>query len=318
MPQVPSTRWTVLDVLSASRELAKTVDQQKVIQEQGKYFYKAALSEMVTLLNSGLDPSYYTSTPLTVAADYEELSQSVISAISATAITRGTGVFVAGSNLIITLVLKADGSIVSQWIAKVTTGGAVAVIATVTGTPSTFNAATQNCSVIVEKSNATSPLSVDISAITFDRIIAIEDSTYGTCTEVSLKEFGSILRADFAHKSYQDNIIYCIIGNTIRFRNGVKCVSPGTKTMYYQRQPSYPVNFDDNDFVDLPDKHIPLLLKRIYTFLILQTENDVPHNLAQEMQLDYAAISNMAQAEIQNRFKSPLSVNSGSAPQGRG
>ena len=65
MAQVPSKRWTAFDVLSSARELAKTVDQKKVLQEQGKYFYKIALSEIVALLNSSTDPSYFTSTGLT-------------------------------------------------------------------------------------------------------------------------------------------------------------------------------------------------------------------------------------------------------------
>jgi hypothetical protein len=310
MPQVPSTRWTALDILSASRELAKTVDQQKVITEQGKYFYKLALSEIVALLSPSTDPGYFTSTVLTLGSDIETLSQSVITAISSTAIARSSGNFVTGSYLAITIVLKSDGSMVSQWTAKVTSvGSGTAVISTVSGTPSTFNASTQNCSVIVLKTVSTNPLSVDISNIAYDRIISIEDSTYGTCTEIGLKEFGSLQRVDFPHKSYDDDIVYCVLGQTIRFRNGAKITSPAVKTMYYQRQPNYPTNFSDSEYVDLADKHIPLLIKRIYTLLILQVENDIPHNLAQEMQLDYAAISNYAQAEIANRVKSPLSVN---------
>jgi hypothetical protein len=213
MPQVPSTRWTAFDVLSSSRELAKTVDQKKVVQEQGKYFYKIALSEIVTLLNSSLDPSYHTSVALTVIGD-----------------------------------------------------------------------------------------NANISDVLYDRIISIEDTNVGQCVEVGSQEFASLGRLKFQHKSYGDDIVWCLYGNTIRFKNGDK-ITPGTKTMWYQRQPVYPVDFSDTEYVDLADKWIPLLIMKIYTLMILQNEPDIPKNIAQEMQTYYQLIPGFNQAETQNKVK---------------
>ncbi len=310
MPQVPSTRWTVLDVLSTARELAKTVDQKKVITEQGKYFYKVALSEIVTLLNSSLDPSYHVPTPLTLAADIERLSDSTITAINSTAktITRSSGTFIVGSYLHITLITIVGAVIAYQWTARIVVGGSTATYEVITGTDATYASATQHCSVFVEKSNSTNPLSVDISTVNYDRIVAIEDSVNGQCVEVSPHEFASLVRTGFAHKSYDDDIVFCQYGNTLRFRNGSKIV-PGTKTMWYQRQPDYPDNWDDTDWVDLADKWIPLLIQKIYVLMILQVENDVPKNLQAEMQMNYQQISGFLQAEMSNKTKDSLQAN---------
>ena len=304
MPQVPSTRWTVFDVLSASRELAKTVDQKRVIQEQGKYFYKIALSEIVTLLNSSVDPSYITSTPLTLYSDIEFLINSYITSINTVSktITRSDVPFKVGSYINITLISSSNGSVLYQWTARISVGGKTATYILVSGNESTYSPSAQTCSVIVEKSNTNSSISADISTIGYDRIISIEDSLNGQCVEVSPQEFASLGRLDFQHKSYEDDIVWCLVGNAIRFRNGSKA-KVGTKTMWYQRQPDYPINWDDTDKVDLADKWIPLLIMKIYTLMILQNEPDIPKNIAQEMQTYYQLIPGFNQAESQNKVK---------------
>lgn len=306
MAQVPSTRWTVLDVLSSARELAKTVDQRKVLQEQGKYFYKAALSEIVTLLNSSVDPSYHTSQVLTIAADQETLKDvgdgAVVSVVSATAITRATGLFAVGEILTIAK-LVTTGPTWTIGIYIVTTGGASAVISKISGDTVTYATPWTSSRLVVSGIKSLSTSSADLSSYLFDRITSIEDANVGQCKYVDPETFASLGRSDFQHKSYDDDIVWTLEGNLVRFRNGSK-VTAGAKTMWYQRQPNYPTNWDDTEYVDIADKWVPLLIKRIYTFLILQTENDVPHNLAQEMQLDYQQISGFTTAEIANRSKS--------------
>ncbi|MBU0598992.1 hypothetical protein KKF61_08480 [Patescibacteria group bacterium] len=316
MANVPSIRWTVKDVLSAARELAKTVDQKRVLQEQGKYFYKLALSEIATLLNGASDPAYFTSTTLTVVSDIELLKDSdqggIITAIEKLVnggvgyrVTRSTGIFVVGSLIHIVIVLNATGVEVHNLLGRIVSTGSAGALGNfeiLSGSlAASGNLTTQSFYVGVIKT--VQPSSVDISTISFDKIVAIFDSTYGECVYVTPTEFVSIGRADFQHKSYDDDIVWTQIGNSIYFRNGSKITAPATKTMWYQRQPAYPVLYDDTEYIDLADKWIPLLLKRIYTFLILQTENDIPKNLAQEMQMDYAQINAITTSEIGNKDK---------------
>jgi hypothetical protein len=305
MAQVPSTRFTAFDVLSMSRELAKTVDQKRLVTEQGRYFYKLALSEIVTLLNSSVDPSYHVSQVLTITADQELLTTAITSIVASTnTIVRSAGLFTVGEILVITLATSSsNGAIAHQWIARVVNGGASATYEVITGTDADIS--THIPSVIGIKSLST--LTADTSSYLIDRIITIEDSVVGQCVEVTPEEFASLGRGSFVHQSYADDIVWCQFGNTIRFKNGAK-VTGGTKTMWYQRQPNYPTLYDDTEYVDLADKWIPLLVKRIYTYILLQTEPDIPKNLAQEMQMDYQLISGFKQAEVENKLKEPKQV----------
>lgn len=309
MPLSPSQRWTPFDVLSTVREMTGTTEQKKIVTEQGKYFYKSALSEIVSLLNSSLDPSYFTSKVLTLSGDLEFLTDSVNSGGVITSITvsgstvtivRSSGSFTVGEMLNISYAIKATG-VMSNNIAavRITSPGSSATGNIISGNLITFTSS-YSASVIGVKSYTA--LTADLSTTNYDRIVSIEDSNYGQCVEVSPSTFASLQRGNFPNKSYDDDIVWTLMGNTIRFLNGSKVTNVGTKTLYYQRQPNYPVNWDDTEFVDLSDKWIPLLIKRIYTYILMQTENDIPKNLAAEMQYDYAQISAYTTAEIQNRM----------------
>lgn len=323
MANVPSKRWTVFDVLSSARELAKTIDQKKVLVEQGKYFYKLALSEIVALLNSASDPSYYTSSVLVV--DDSDLTYPLRSQIGHTqnitslvkngdtyTIAISTGFPLVSGSLISVLKTDANDPPLSQFLVAYLTSGGLTVQATaIIGSVGTFDNTVENLYITV-----ISPIvnQIDISTLDYDRIVSIEDAAYGQCIYVSPEEFASLSRANFQHKSYDDDIVWTQFGNILRFRYGSKVTTTATKIIYYQRQPSYPVNYDDTEFVDLADKWVPLLLKRIYTLMILQTENDVPKNLAQEMQLDYQQISSFASAEVSNLEAKPATKVQGRRP----
>lgn len=217
MPQVPSTRWKVSDVMSTVRELTKTVDQKRVLVEQGRYFYKLALSEIVALLNMSTDPSYFTPKELTL-----------------------------------------DNGV------------------------------------------------ADISEIPYDRIVVIEDATLGQVIPVTPGEFASRLRSGFPHTAYLRDIVWIQYGNKIRFLAGEEVKDKqGTKTMWYQRQPKYPETDGEwNEFyADIADRWVPLLVKRMYTYVVIQNDHDMPKNVYQDMVNDYNQIEGYVQAEFLNLEK---------------
>lgn len=319
MALVPSKRWTAKDVLSLVRELTKTVDQQKVLVEQGKYFYNVAISEIVSMLNGSLDPTYFVSETISLAADVV-INKDTTDTGNITQIDTNTSVktitFNSSPNnnllvgqLVVLSIWTTGGAFTGLWAARIVSKGTTtSTYLTISGTEpagATYTTASYGMSVAAIGSAALYSSSFTVSTLTYtpDRIVEILDSTYGTCVRVSLSEFFSIGRSGFSHKSYDDDIIWTQTGTTIYFRKGAKILSEGTKTIIYQRQPIYPTNYDDTDYVDLSDKHIPLLVKRIYTYVILQVENDIPKNLAAEMQLDYAQLSAAATAELQNKYK---------------
>jgi len=291
------------------RELTKTVEQRKVLSEQGKYFYNTALSEIVGLLNGSLDPAYFKSEVITVGSDIvleKDAASNGGDFVQTTTtptktVTMSSIVIPVGS--IVSVVTQSGGSLQSQWTGKAVSASSNGLVTTYTllsGSAAAWNDGLGQGFIAIQKTLST--LSYDLSNLSkpYDVIVEILDSNKGQCVRVTPGEFYSIGRTDFAHKSYDDDIIWTQVGNIVYFRNGAN-VTAGTKTVIYQRQPDYPVLYDDNESVDLADKHVPLLAKRIYTYLVLQTESDVPKNLSQEMQMDYAQISAFAQSELQNK-----------------
>lgn len=315
MANTPTSRWTVKDVLSMVREITDTVDQRKILTEQGRYFYNAALSEIVSLLNSSTDPAYFNAESISLT---NSLLHSTYGFIGATL----TGMSNQYGTMTITSTKPAAGAIVTIWsyrtsdglsnlcLARVTSvvGDTVYVSAIIGGVPLIPGSVYDYATVTWMDNPSNDTFNATTLAYNYDRIVSIWDSTYGQCVEVTLDQFYSIGRSDFQHKSYDNDIIWTMAGNTIYFRNGAKITSPGTKTVIYQRQPRYPTLYDDTEYPDIADKYIPLLVKRIYTYIILQKESDIPKNLAQEMQLDYASIAAYAGVELSNRNKGNTQV----------
>ena len=314
MAQVPSTVWSPFAVLSAVRNLANVEDAQLVVQEQGRMFYRLALSEVAGLLNKVKDPAYFSSSVLTVSADQERLTDTtnnsgIITAVNSTdkTITRSSGVFVTGSIFVavLTPVDAVGGVIDSQWIGRFKGSGATAEYEVLSGTDASLTGA-KGLALTVIKSMET--LVADISNIRFDEIVAIQSSTAGFCKQVDQKTFFDIRRPDFMDTSYYDDVVWTLIGNSIYFNVGRNIKAGiGTVTMYYQRQPDYPATdalYTDTSLrVDLSDKWMPLLIKRILVWVLLQKQNDIPANLAQELQLYYQEIGVFEESEKKNKGK---------------
>ncbi|MEM3020498.1 MAG: hypothetical protein QW194_04205 [Candidatus Micrarchaeaceae archaeon] len=307
-------KWTVKDVLSVVREMTKTVEQRKVLSEQGKYLYNLAISEVVALLNGALDPAYFYSEIITLGSDIlldasANISYGSVEVINA---TEDTIQRVSGSTqwqvgqLIVVSTWANNGNPISHWVGRIVAkdqSGYIGKYQVLAGSDVTFNYVSDGFANVTVFQTL-SVLSFDITSLSkpLDRIVAIIDSVYGECVEVKPSEFYSINRSDFSHKSYDDDIIYTRIGNKLYFRNGSRVTNPGIKTIIYQRQPDYPVNYDDTEYADIANKFVPLLAKRLYTYILLQLETgDVPKNLHEEMVMDYQSIMNYASSELQNK-----------------
>ena len=316
MAIVPSKRWTARDVLSMVRELTKTTEQQKVLVDQGRFFFNTALSEIVSLLNGSLDPAYFVSEIIAPVADTDQLVidtsggiPTEVNSINAstnviTIAPAASPVFQVG-NLIIVTFYDSTVPAMRKWTGKITSvdgTGKIGTYTVIAGSDATMGATAEGTLTIL-RTNST--LSYDMSGLgnSVDKVVQIWDSTYGQCVYVEPGAFFSLGRTGWEHQSYKSDIVWTQLGNTVYFKNGASVVTPGTKTIVFQRQPTYPTAYDDTEYVDLADKHVPLLVKRIFTYVIMQLENDIPKNLAQEMQMDYAAIGAYATSEISNKRK---------------
>lgn len=144
----------------SDKEIAPGV-RQKIIND---LIYK-----LYGLLDGVNHPFWNRTITLTVAADAEQLKDTVtnsgtITAIDSTAktITRSSGTFAAGAILDIVVVTKSTSLVAGQWKARVSVAGATGTYVKIgSGTEITFNSATQVCFVNVMKKLSASSASLD-------------------------------------------------------------------------------------------------------------------------------------------------------------
>jgi hypothetical protein len=343
MAYAPSTRFTAYDILSMARYLAKADDVSNVMIHQGKYFYELALTEIVTLLNGALEPSYLSS----VEAVDKHADDSYVMTEDQLTVENDffygsemygtTNTFVRCINLLQKRVYTDDGSILT--------------------------------------------IHDPLNGKQIDKIIAIEPKVIGAGAEftayinapgqikqVKLEQFQSMLRLDFSSGASKDDLVYMVIGGNkseaspvsdegewvasdseylptagtiatdlfdsvfIRIRkdknNNQLTIVPNYLeggasyrrihyNIWYQRMPNFPVSgtspstdgwMSDSThpsrFVDLPDKHIPLLAKKIYIYCLLQLSKSIPDQLSYDVNREYQAISGNMDAELKNQMYS--------------
>jgi hypothetical protein len=79
-------------------------------------------------------------------------------------------------------------------------------------------------------------------------------------------------------------------------------VTAGLKTMYYQRQPTYP-SIWSSDAIDIPDKYIGLLVKRAVTYCAIDMNGGINESWAKQMELDLASVRQAGESEMLNKIK---------------
>ena len=116
-----------------------------------------------------------------IVADASVFLTTAITVIDSTSktITRTGGVFSVGSLMNCTIITAANGAIVSQWTARIVSGGASATYQVIDGTDSTLTLVTQTCSVIVEGTHSVNPSTLYVlpASIASVDLIYLKDHT---------------------------------------------------------------------------------------------------------------------------------------------
>jgi len=339
----PSNQFTAYTVTSLARNLAKTTEQTQVLEAQIHNFYRSALIEIVTLLNGAVDRSYLTKVEAIDlhANDVTSTAPTEKQIVVQSDPIMGSGVtYMRGIN-ILQKRIKTGGS---------TTTGII-------------------CDPLKGKQ--------------IDKILSIEQRIEGlgpTCDAVQdfsgqikpvkLGEMQSIMKLDFAHGAFKDDLAYLEIGGDpviaspqvpattawtsvesgcdylpatgtvandanfnaywIRIRkdrlNEKIALLPnwvsGTDyfrilyTIWFNRLPNFPLegataaldgwrpdSTSPSRFIDLPDKHMPLLVKRIYTYCLLQLQQEIPSQLGADIMNDYNQIYAMMNADVRSTYQ---------------
>jgi hypothetical protein len=339
----PSNQFTAYTIISQARNLAKTVEQSQVLEAQIHNFYRAALIEIVTLLNGAVDRSYLTK------VEAIDLHASDVTSTAATE----KQIVVQSDPIMGSGVTYMRGINILQ--KRVKTGG----------------------------STTTGIISDPLKSKQIDRILSVEQRVEGVGTTynavkdfsgqmktVKLGEMQSIMKRDFAHGAYKDDLVYLEIGGDpvvaspqaatttawtsveagcdylpttgtvssdaifnaywIRIRkdrlNSTFALTPNwvsasdyfriLYTIWFNRLPNFPLegsteatngwlpdSTSPSRFIDLPDKHMPLLIKRVYTYCLLQLQQDIPAQLGADIMNDYNQIYAMMDADVRSTYR---------------
>ncbi|MFA5014274.1 MAG: hypothetical protein WC549_01855 [Actinomycetota bacterium] len=325
----PSNQFNAYQVLSQATSMSKTTDQQSVLEAQRKNFYRTSLIEIVTLLNGAVDRSYLC--PLEAVHKHSSDSYT----ISARQI-----------------VVEADPIMGSgvDWMAGIN---------------------------LLQKRVVSNVIYDPLKLKQIDRIVSIEQRVEGAGASLTsvqnfsgqikpckLSEMQSIMKLDFAHGAYKDDIAYLEIGGNEEVANGGTWTSresgcdylPETGldtdeifnsywirlrkdrnspkiplapayvgasdyrrliyTVWYNRLPNFPLegttaatdgwrpdSTSRSRFIDLPDKYMPLLVKRIYTYCLLQLQQTIPDQLSADIMNDYRQIYAMMDADTRATYQ---------------
>jgi len=330
----PSSQFTAYQVISQATSMSKTVDQNAVLEAQRKNFYRTALVEIVTLLNGAVDRSYLTNIEAVHIHEDDTYTPTPKQ------------------------ILVQDDPIMG-------------------------NVSFMSAINMLQKRVVDSIIYDPLKYKQIDRIISIEQRVEGMGTPyiavqpfsgqikpVKLTEMQSIMKLDFAHGAYKDDIVYLEIGGDpvkaesgawtdrdencqhlpesgggdeaifnsywVRLRkdrnNGripMKPVYTDSSnfyrifyTIWFNRLPNFPLEPNegstiDNDgwrpdsrhpsrFIDLPDKYMPLLVKRIYTYCLLQLNQAIPDSLSADIMNDYRQIYAMMDSETRSLYQPKL------------
>lgn len=115
--------------------------------------------------------------------------------------------------------------------------------------------------------------SIDISQYNISKITLLEDSSNGRIVKKNYHEFKELV-----HTSKPNGLYYSQFGQRLFFFKGNELNSYGHISMSYLRQPQPCRNYDD--YIDLNDQYIPLLIAQSKSYMYEQLGMDVPQPIS--------------------------------------
>jgi hypothetical protein len=262
-----------------------------IIQPQTRINHiNSKLMKMYGLLDGINDPFYNRTTTFSTPTTDQEylkdftLNGGVVTAINSTlkTITRSSGVFVAGQIIIVSYTPQdgIGGEVTNQWIGRITTGGAIAVYAVVSGTDATLSA-TIGASVVVIKSM--SATSIDVSGIYFKDFTSIYDDKY-TSTPGQIRVFDKIadsrLFFNLSLDVYSEKrVAWYQQGDTIHLFAGSLAIALGTVKCDYRGKPTIFTANNGSSLIDFPPEQNQALIDEIVVSYLIEAKQPVPENL---------------------------------------
>lgn len=126
--------------------------------------------------------------------------------------------------------------------------------------------------------SAHSGTNLDLSSLKIDKIIKVVDSTNGLVGPTPDFAFENLAGID----DYDDSVFYNHFGESLLLFKGSNVSAWGTLTVYYYRLPV--LVSADADYIDMKDKHIPLLIDKCKLELYELANMMPPKELSQSVE----------------------------------
>jgi len=242
------------------------------------------------------NPFYNVKGVQTVAADQEVLA---LSGITATTISRGAGIFVAGSIVSVVQWLTAGGGATGAAVLLVTSGGATAHYTLLSGAIS-LAADTTSEGVVIKSFSQTT---IDVSGLYIKDIVAMYDGSGASKRKFyrvrSAEQFNDLLNDPLA----SDGVYYYWRGDTIDIFVGSSIAALGVITMEYISKPNLFTDATANNSINIPPEQNQMLMDEVEAQYLMHAKAKnpgitIPGDLAGRLE-NYKAIYDAAAADKQ-------------------
>jgi len=244
-----SKLYTLSTVDSLVRALANEIVPNKIQPPTIKAIINKNTLDIAEQLNGASAPDYGTTGTIT------DVASSVLSSyIKGSSYTSGTKNILESSHGL----TSADvGKRIVYWInnSNISITEIVSIVDTNNFTVLHDLAVTGSGTINYAVFSAHSTTNVDISSLKIDRIIKVTDSINGLVSERNDLDFENL-----SIDTYKNSVLYNHFGETLYLFKGQSVTSWATLTLYYYRLPT--LVSSDSDYIDMRDKHIPLLIDK--------------------------------------------------------
>lgn len=268
---------------------AARISLQKIAPKTRQTFINHNLMALYATLDGINDPWYNRVAALTVGADQESLRGDVVTALDYAnkTITRGSGVFTAGSIITVALLNDGAGQIDKQFVGRITVGGATATFEVISGAGASYPTASYvDIGVGVIKS--LSDTSIDLSSLYIKDIKQVYDEEGG----------GGAVRGYYLYtdawefRTAQHNVdnstevLAYHHGDTLDLYQGADAEELGNPMMEYRGKPNVYTDATEDNTIDLPPEQNKLLMNMIVIDFLKAADKPVPGELQAEVDGD--------------------------------
>ena len=268
-----SKNWTLADLESSLRVLAKEIHVEDIQSESIRKYINLALLDVARMLNGASAPDYHTELVVTTG-------EALGTPVQATSFTHSTKTIVKTAHGLTSadigksiLLFETDGTglafaLTLGYIVSITNSTSF-VVSVSPGT----NLPNLGSYVYYKVLTTYSQTYIDLSSLNIDRIIKLVDATNGLVVRQGDLDIEGV-------SSLNDNkngVFYNHAGEKIVLKKGSNVSAYGVLTLHYYRLPA--LLSTSTDYIDIKDNYVPLVMAHAKNYIYEHANKQAPESL---------------------------------------